>query len=151
MTPGQLPSRGLQLFQMQGTKLLASPGKSFLPFLSLAHQHQPETQGHPAVFPLCPTTNGPQDRPVGTGLLFTGQAHPHLGPSFPSPCLPPHTGLQHKTLIPTSPTSLLASRLRSNTQCGPPRFSQAVAPTFHSAQPQPPIAPALSRLPPLHT
>lgn len=36
MTQGQLPSRGLQLFQMQGTKLLASPGKSFLPFLSLA-------------------------------------------------------------------------------------------------------------------
>ena len=36
MTQGQLPSRGLQLFQMQGTKLLASPGKSFLPFFSSA-------------------------------------------------------------------------------------------------------------------
>ena len=92
MTQGQLPSRGLQLFQMQGTELLASPGKSFLPFLSLAVTSSSPKPRSSCCRPLCPTTTGPQDRPVGEGLLFTGQAHPHLGPSFPSPCLPPHTG-----------------------------------------------------------
>lgn len=92
MTQGQLPSRGLQLFQMQGTKLLASPGKSFLPFLSSAvssTSRKPEVILRSSLF--APTLMVPQTDQWGLGSC-SGQAHPHIGPSFPSPCLPPHTG-----------------------------------------------------------
>ena len=65
---------------------------------------------------------------MGTGLLFwagPSSHRPQLPLSMPSSTHWPSS----IRLIPTSPTSLLASRLRSNTHYGSPRFSQPAAPT----------------------